>query len=84
MFYIYSQKIGKTFHLSSMNTLVNNHKCPLFGPKQKGQNDNQRSRIHYTENQNNEQHELNRKHGDNGMLIFKINNIKRGRNINDI
>jgi hypothetical protein len=23
-------------------------------------------------------------HSDNGMLIFKINNIKRGRNINDI
>jgi hypothetical protein len=34
-------------------------KKPIHWPKQKGQNDNQRSRIHHTENQNTEQHELN-------------------------
>ena len=34
-------------------------KSHKFWPKQKGQNDNQSSRIDYTENQNTEQHELN-------------------------
>jgi hypothetical protein len=43
-----------------------------IGQNRKGQNHNQRSRIHYTENQNNEQHELNRKHGVNSGVTFVI------------
>ena len=38
----------------------------------KGQNHNQRSRLHYTENQNTEQQELNRKHGVNSGATFCI------------
>ena len=40
-------------------------KKTIHWPKQNGQNVNQRSRIHHTENQNTEQHELNWKHGVN-------------------
>ena len=40
--------------------------------KTKRQNDNQRSRIHHTENQNTEQHELNWIHGVNSGATFVI------------
>ena len=43
-----------------------------IGQNKKGQNDNQRSRIRYTQNQNNEQHELNRTHGVNSGATFVI------------